>query len=157
MESGVTLFMIALQVGRPVAVLQDANCLRDADRIDAGQVIYVPRLPAGLDVRREVQGCNNPDITITSPRPNQRFSRSFDVIGTVDPPLFGYFNLEIRADEADGYNFLSRSDDVVRDGLLGRIDASLFTDGRYWVRVVMVDATGNVPANASCAIPITLD
>lgn len=149
--------MIAVQVGRPVAALQSVNCLRDADRIEAGQVIYVPRLPVGFDAGREPQGCNNLDINITSPRPNQRISTSFDVLGTVDPPLFGYFNLEIRADEAEGYNFLMRSDDPVVDGLLGRVDVSLFAAGRYWVRVVFVDATGNVPTDGICAIPIVLD
>ncbi|MFW5692564.1 MAG: LysM peptidoglycan-binding domain-containing protein, partial [Chloroflexota bacterium] len=77
-----TLFSLALATGVGLNTLRDANCLEDINRITAGEVLYVPRLPSGflattLAGGRTAEGCESPAFRITSPRPNDRFSQPF--------------------------------------------------------------------------------
>jgi hypothetical protein len=157
-ERGVTLFMVALDVGVSVVELQAANCITDVDRIIAGSSIYVPRLPdIALETGRLPQGCQNVNVSIRQPQPNQRLDRVFHVMGSASIPDFGYYKLEIRAEEATRYNFLMQSSEVVLEGVLGRVDVDLFPPGRYWLRLAVVDASGNIAPDSTCVIPMIFE
>lgn len=166
-QSGDTLFSLARAVGSTVDDLLFANCLDDADRIVAGTELFVPRLPTG-PVRTAqpglpggddltTQGCNGPFVQIGAPSPGDSLNRGFRVTGTANLPNMEYFKLEIRSDTATTYNFWSRSDDAVINGTLGIIDRGLFGDGVHYLRLVAVDITGNVPADATCVVPVVFE
>ncbi len=157
-ESGVTLFMIALTVGRSVADLQAANCITNPDRIIAGTAIYVPRLPRFEPQNiRLPQGCQTANVRISRPTPNQRLRAPFEVFGTATGAEFAYYKLEIRADAATGYNFLSQSSTAVADGVLGQVDTNLFPPGLYWLRLAVVDTSANIAPGATCVIPMIFE
>lgn len=171
-QRGDTLYSIALAVEGTVEELSAANCIRNINDIDAGIELFVPRLPQGGAVQTgipqqqpggndddalEAAGCNNPLVQITSPAVGAQIRTTFDVIGTASWPDFQYYKLEIRSDSATSYNFYSDSTQEVTNGRLGTVDRSLFQPGLYWVRLVVVDLTGNVPNEATCAIPMIFE
>jgi LysM repeat protein len=162
-ERGVTLFLLSLAVGSDVPTLQAANCLLDPNDITAGTDLYVPRPPGESPLFRLLRddrvpvGCVSPAFQIISPGPGDTFTDSFDVIGTAAFDAFGYYNLEIRPDEQTNYNFLLQSQVPVVEGVLGRVDRSLFPAGQYWVRLVVVDQRGTIPTDGTCAIPVIFE
>ncbi len=156
---GTTLFRIGLSVDATVAELQDANCFEDINRITSGDVIYVPRLPTEdtLQYVSQVEGCDSPAYQLTSPTPGQSLNMPFTVFGTASADDFWYYKLEIRPDDDPNYRFLLQSEARVFDGPLGQVTPSAFAPGVYWLRLVVVDQSGNVPQDATCAIPIIFE
>lgn len=166
-ERGNTLFSIARAVGSTVGELRTVNCLADADNIDVNDVLFVPRAPLG-PVRTgvpvvqdaesiaglQVAGCNSPASRIAAPIAGQRLSGAFSLTGTatIDDDMFQFYRIEVRPDFTNVYNFYSRSDVPVLDGVLGQVNADLFDAGLYWVRLTVVDKTGNYIE--PCAVPI---
>ena len=167
-QRGNTLFSIAQAVGSSVGELRLTNCIRNADRIHAGQVLFVPRAPNG-PVKTGVPqythlpsmpslgrvGCSQAQSTIRAPRPGQRLSGTFEIYGSATIENFQYYKIEVRPDFADVYNFYSRSETPVENGFLGHINAELFDDGVYWLRVVAVDETSNYAE--PCVVPVIFD
>lgn len=165
---GNTLFSIARAVGSTVGELRTVNCLADADNIQVGGVLFVPRaptspiqtgVPRALPSSQQTQllvleGCSSPASVITSPSAGQQLRGTFDVIGTatIDDGRFQFYRLEVRPDFTNVYNFYARSDVPIYNGLLGRINAGLFDPGLYWIRLTVVDRTGNFIT--PCAIPV---
>ena len=175
-QVGNTLFSIAQAVRSTVSELRDANCLPNANQIIVGDVLFVPNSPA-QPVQTNVPtdsstvvnpvtgasglyslGCTSPAVQITSPAIGQQVSGIFTVSGiaTYDS-AFGYYRLEIRPDEAVTFSFYARSETPVVGGALGQIDTGLFSSGLYWLRLTVVDATGNIRDDATCVIPIIID
>lgn len=99
------------------------------------------------------EGCLNPSIQITSPRPNDRLSDVFDVIGTATLPNFGLYRIEIRPDDAFTYQRINAVQEVVYADVLAQIDPSDYPSGIYWIRLVVVDNRGAIAENGTCAIP----
>lgn len=167
-QPGNTLFSIARAVGSTVGELRTVNCIADADNITVGQVLFVPRPPRGpvrtgvpripepITVQQlALEGCSAAAASLSSPGAGQHLSGMFTVTGTAALDNFQYYKLEVRPDFTNVYNFYSRSDVPVINGVLGTINADLFDDGLYWVRLVVVDKTGNFPD--PCAIPVIFD
>jgi LysM repeat protein len=168
-ERGNTLFMIASAVGSSVGELRDANCLQNVDDILAGDVLLVPRLPTmpvgtiapdpllSDDASLAVEGCTHPGTQLTTPRPGERVNGVFTVFGTALVANFDYYKIEVRPDfAAPGvYNFYGRYDTPVADGALEQINTGLFENGLHWVRLTVVDTTGNFPQ--PCTIPVYFD
>ena len=175
-QVGNTLFSIAQAVRSTVSELRDANCLPNANQIIVGDVLFVPNSPA-QPVQTNVPadsstvvnptigsgglyslGCISPAVQITSPAIGQQVSGVFTVSGVATyDSAFGYYRLEIRPDEAVTFSFYARSETPVVGGALGQIDSGLFNSGLYWLRLTVVDATGNVRDDATCVIPIIID
>lgn len=165
-----TLYAISRVVGSTVGELIDVNCIPDADTIDAGQVLFVPKAPiapvrtgvpnvpaAGSVVEFLPDGCTDNRSRIVSPIANQRLTGIFNVRGTafLPPEQFQYYKLEVRPSFTNIYNFYSQSQTVVQDGILGQINPDLFDPGLYWVRVTVVDITGNFIA--PCSVPVIFE
>lgn len=169
MQPGNTLFAIARAVNSTVARLRDANCLTNVDQIIAGDVLFVPQAPehtvpalvspsgAGTTTASGTLGCSSPSVRITVPGAGQVVSGLFAVRGSADQTNFQFYKLEIRENTAVTYNVLLLSNAPVTDGELARIDSTLFPPGLYWLRLVVVDNTGNVPAAATCVIPVIVE
>jgi hypothetical protein len=167
-QYGNTLFSIARAVGSTVGELRTVNCIADADNIGVGDILFVPRMPNGpvrtgipqLPEASEVinfqsVGCTIPASSINGPAPGTRLSGLFTVSGTAALDDFQFYRLEVRPDFPNIYNFYARSEQQVVNGTLGQINAELFDDGLYWVRLTVVDTTGNFIQ--PCAIPVIFE
>lgn len=165
-ESGNTLFAIALAVNETLEELRYANCLDDVDDITTGDVLFVPRAPVNpvsttspADVRLGLRsiGCSDPAVQITSPVPLQRVSGVFEVLGSATWEDFNFYKIEIRPDWADIYNFFLESSDPIMNASLGSINTGLFDGGVHWILLTVVDERWGVPENATCAIPVIFE
>jgi murein DD-endopeptidase MepM/ murein hydrolase activator NlpD len=170
-QIGDTLFSIARAVNSSVGELRDANCLNNVNSINAGDELFVPRLPEGPvqtgipaltpigepESMVSASGCSLPTVGIVAPTPGQQLGGTFELRGTANIEDFQYFNIEVRADNATTYNHYKRVETPVANGLLGQVDTSIFGDGLHWVRIVVVDQTGNVQRGATCAIPLLFE
>jgi hypothetical protein len=103
-----------------------------------------------------VQGCTVQGVLITSPAPGAAVSGVVTVSGVADIPNFQFYKIEVAGGEATGdwsvIGELQRN--PVSGGVLGLWDTGPFPAGPYWVRLVVVDNTGNYPV--PCAIRVTL-
>jgi LysM repeat protein len=166
---GETLFEIAQATGSTVGQLRTANCLDNADLILAGSVIFVPRpvfgavptvapvfpTAAPADVTPQpllVEGCLLDGVTITSPEPGSEVTGTFDLIGSATASDFRYFEVEVRPEGVDAYDFYVRQSEPVVEGVIAPINTELFGEGLHWVRVRVVDQDG--VTLAPCAIPL---
>jgi len=165
-QSGNTLFAIALATESTVDELRHVNCIDDIDDIAANDVLFVPRapqLPVSTSVPSGVRpgltsiGCTDSRTQITSPIPLQRLSDVFAVFGTAQRENFWYYKIEIRPDWSDTYNFFSDSQSQVTNGLIGQVNADIFDGGLHWLRLTVVDLTGNIPPGSVCEIPVIFE
>jgi hypothetical protein len=162
-QPGNTLFAIALATRSTLDDLRYANCIDDVDDIVAGQTVYVPRapvepvvttVPSGIRPGLAKTGCDDPRTQITSPIVGQRLNGVFTVYGTATRDEFWYYKIEIRPDRAEIYNFYSRSEGRVQNGVLGQVNADIFGDGLHWLRLTVVDIRGAIPPGAVCEVPV---
>ena len=111
-QSGDTLFRLALRWGVTVDELADANCIEDRNNITTGQIIYAPpgsnvtpspQLTPGVQTtstptRIENMSsfdCGNPDATITSPAAGTILSGTVGIYGTAKYPDFQFYRIKI--------------------------------------------------------------
>ena len=97
-------------------------------------------------------GCTDFSTAITSPAAGQRVGEVFNLTGTASLPNFQYYKVEIRPDSSNIYNFYVQSTTPVTNGLLTRINTEPFGSGVHWIRLTVVDTTGNFPT--PCTIPV---
>jgi hypothetical protein len=165
-QPGDSLLTIARATRSNANDLRAVNCL-ETNQVYVGDIVYVPRLPDGVvqtstpqsvvpDAVFEALGCTDPSTQISSPIPGQRLSGVFTLYGTAALDNFWYYKIEVRADFATIYNFYARSDKPVNNGVLGQIDADLFTPGLYWIRLSVVDRGGAINTSP-CVIPMIFD
>jgi len=133
--------------------------LADSNQIIAGDVLFLPRPlgasnPPPRSPNLSAIGCTDPSIQIASPSVGQSVGGVVIVFGTATLPNFEYYKLEVRSDSQVDYNFIARFESSVMNAELGEVNTSLFTPGLYWVRLVVVDNTGNVPSSATCTVPL---
>jgi LysM repeat protein len=176
-QAGDTLYKIGLRYGVTVDVLQSGNCLWDAD-LSTGQVIYVPpggpaavsptQTPVLSGPQAEITSagpsptpsmsdgiCTNPSSTITSPGVYEVLSGTVQIRGSATHADFDFYKLEVRQEgystSADFATFLTSNTPVV-NGVLGELDTSKFSNGEYWLRLVVVDTTSNYPERCSILV-----
>lgn len=164
MRRGDTLFQIALATGSSIAELRTANCLEDVDNIYAGLALFVPRLPDGavggnlstplpdFETGAGPRGCTAPGVVITSPLPGAGLTGVAVISGSASIADFDYYKIEVRPDYSSVYNFYGRYESPVTSGVLARLNTDLFDNGLHWVRLTVVDNTGNFPL--PCDIPV---
>lgn len=162
---GDTLFEISLRVGSTVGELRDLNCLTNVDNIYAGTVIYVPATlvtpaPTGLmptlalgtpSTRPVPVGCST-QVLLTAPASGSSVSGVITLMGTATVANFEYYKIEVRPDTVSVYNFYDRYETPVVNGVIGQLNTELFANGLHWVRLTVVDNTGNYPV--PCDIPL---
>jgi hypothetical protein len=101
--------------------------------------------------------CPDPSVRITSPGIDARLSGVVSVAGTADIPNFQYYKVEYGAGEPpQSWHVLG---DVrrrqVSGGVLETFNAGAFPPGVYYLRLTVVDLTGNFPI-APCAVRVVL-
>jgi LysM repeat protein len=96
--------------------------------------------------------CTNPNSTITSPQVGEILSGVVRFYGTARARDFAFYKLEIRQEwastPADFVTFYTGYQQV-ENGLLAELDTRLWPNGEYWIRLVVVDTTGNYPERCS--------
>lgn len=141
------------------------NC-RSSTRLIAGEIIRLPFIPlhptASMSLTplpaitltpgvRPTQSpsdglCLNPLSVITSPQIGTIISGNQAFFGTAQSDDFFFYKLEIRKeDESTNVDFVTfaTSEVPVSDGLLGTLLTEAFSDGEYWIRLVVIDHNFN--------------
>jgi LysM repeat protein len=174
-QPGDNLFRVGLRYGETVGDLFDANCLSGAT-LEVGETLYVPPVtpmalptaapaamastpgvaPTGTQTATD-GACSNPTSTITAPPVGAILSGVVPIRGSALLPNFRFYKLEIREEgastSADFVTFYT-AEQQVDNGLLLNFDTRAWPNGQYWIRLVVVDDTGNYPER--CAILYTI-
>jgi hypothetical protein len=91
--------------------------------------------------------CADPNVCITSPGMGATVSGMVAIVGTADHPQFQFYKVEYGQGEQPGawhvINDVHRS--PVHGGVLEQLNAGALPNGVYWVRLVVVDQSGNFP------------
>ncbi len=141
---GDTVSALALRYGTTVWAIVSANNLASANRIYAGQRLFIPC--GRVSPPPPAANCSH----ITSPRHGSTVGGKVIVRGTANVDNFWYYKFEYRKDDGqehwityDGLKYTP-----VLSGVLGEWDlnALQLPQGWYWFRVVIVDHTGNYPS-----------
>jgi len=80
--------------------------------------------------------------------------RVASISGTAAIPRFAYYKIEFQPIQATDWSFVARSDSPVTNGALHVWDTAPLAPGRYRVRLIVVDVTGNYPA--PCVVEIEI-
>ena len=164
---GDTLNLVAARFGSSWIDLRNGNCIRNPDLLPYGTTIYVPNGGGGSSpapvqnpnppapapaANLYAFGCTDPSTVITSPYAGQTLSGAFQVMGTAFLENMNYFKLEIRPNFSDTYNYIGASNTGIVNGQIARLRTSTFGPGLYYLRLTVVDNTGNFPTQ--CTIPV---
>lgn len=158
-QPGDTIFGLARRFGTSRDDLVNANCLPNANNITAGQLLFVPPganvtpqpLPGtgtpatGTGGPYAAINCDLPAATISQPRAGTTVSGTFAVYGTATHPSFQFYRLQISGGGTNDADFATVDvyQQPVENGQLGIIPAGAFAPGDYWIRLTVVDQTGN--------------
>jgi LysM repeat protein len=175
-QTGETLYGIGVRYGVRVDTLAEGNCL-DSTYVIAGQTIRVPDVPpiipasTGWPTATTIPqtgatptstgtdgACSSPGSQITGPPVGSVLSGVAQFYGTASHPNLSIYKLEVRREDITprpGWATAMTSDSPVVGGLLGEIDTRGFANGQYWVRLVVVDNTGNYPEPCSILYTFT--
>jgi hypothetical protein len=166
-QPGNTLEILAQASRTTVQDLQEGNCLAPEALLLPGDLLYLPRSvpplsPEGTPLSNDhealtVIGCASPSVRIASPIPGQRVPAEFTVIGTATHPDFGYYELQLRAEDERGFILVARSTQPIFNNALGRLSTEMTISGRAVLRLIVVDTNGSVTDMTTCAVPIHLD
>ncbi len=91
--------------------------------------------------------CPDPNVCITSPGANERISGVVSIRGTARHAQFQFYKIEQGGGE-DPQSWHSIGDTVpspVTDGVLMQFDTRALPNGVYWLKLTVVDVTGNFP------------
>jgi hypothetical protein len=168
------MYRLSRRFNVPVDELAEANCIVDTANITAGQILYVPPgsdvtppppgtpAPGSTAAPGEVSApggvlsfnCDNPTATIVQPAPGTVLSGAFAIYGTATHESFQFYRLQISGGGTDSGEFATI--DVYRNevinGQLGTLNAAAFTPGDYWLRLTIVDQSGNYPPECTIRV-----
>lgn len=100
--------------------------------------------------------CPDPNVRITFPGVNQTVSGNTPIRGTAMHGSFHYYKVEIGAgNDPQNWSVVGQLHyNVVNNGVLETLNGGGYTPGRYTLRLVVVDQTGNYPP--PCQVTIDL-
>lgn len=171
-QSGDTLFRLAQRFGLDHERLAWANCIEDPANITAGQLLYVPpgsNVTPVLVSTAQTQSqatppgiaqfnCDNPTATITDPKSDTVLRGTVALYGTAIHADFQFYRLQIAGGSPEDSSFRTLDDrhfTPVTNGELGTLDTRLFAPGYYWLRLTVVDNTGNFPPE--CIVRVRIE
>jgi LysM repeat protein len=142
---GDTLAKIAWRYKTSVWAIVRANNIANPNVIHVGQRLCIPQAGPWPTPKPKPYpskpGCEH----LISPRPGARLSGVVHFKGTAVIEDFWYYKLEYRADGLDNWHYITGEHDEAVDDYLGSFDTRGLPDGTYFVRLVIVDRTGNYP------------
>lgn len=104
--------------------------------------------------------CTNLDSIITLPPVGSILSGKVGFYGTARTPNFDFYKLEIRKEgSSEGFTTFFTGDREVINGLLAEANTVTWTEtwgnGLFWIRLVVVNDTGNYPERCSILYTVT--
>jgi hypothetical protein len=87
--------------------------------------------------------CPRPEVCISFPPMDATLRGIIQFRGTATRPNFQYYKFEFRPENDKAWNFLGRSDWPVTNGLLMEWNTTQIPAGVYWLRLTVVDKSGN--------------
>ena len=171
-QPGENMFRIGLRFGVSVEELLRGNC-RTSFALSSGETIYVPpvtpvavpTLPAGESATLVPTGtqtasdgnCTQAGVFISFPSHRSVVSGTIQIAGAATLSDFSFYRLEIRsaAESPDSYATFTTGDQQVSNGLLAEFDTTVLPNGDYWIRLTVINLTGNYPER--CARMYTFD
>ena len=84
-------------------------------------------------------------MTISFPAHESELEGQVNVMGTADIPNFQYYKLEYQPEGAPGWSYLLKRRGPVQNGELFMWDTTTLKNGRYGIRLTVIDQTGNYP------------
>ena len=151
-KPGDTLAKIAWRFRTSIWAIVRANNIANPNVIYVGQRLCIPGAtkPAPPEPKPAKPGCEH----LTSPKQGARLSGVIYAQGTAILEDFWYYKLEYRADGLDNWHYITGKHDPVIDGVLGSFDTRIVPDGTYFLRLVIVDGTGNYPPPCEITVHI---
>lgn len=101
-----------------------------------------------------VAACADSRSTITSPGNNAVLSGVIDIIGTAQDPKFNFYKVEYAPTDTMEFVYYSGSETPISEWILGSFDTTIFPNGDYVLRLVVVDETGNYPPPCQVRVKI---
>ncbi|NDJ51889.1 MAG: LysM peptidoglycan-binding domain-containing protein [Chloroflexi bacterium] len=167
-QRGDTLSSIGRRVGLSGIQLQRSNCL-DSSTIYEGQFVYVPVQPAPIATPTLAAGtlspsitpvlptpgvtagaCTDPNSRITSPAPGSIVRGVTRLWGSAQTEAFDFYKLEIKpSGTGDPFVTFYDNDQPISQDVLHDLVTTRWPNGDYFVRLVVVDVTGNYPERCS--------
>lgn len=91
--------------------------------------------------------CSEPNTCISSPGSNASIQGMVSIRGTAQHPDFQFFKVEYGVgEEPSGWNSIGETvSQPVAGGTLITFDTAALPNGVYWLRLTVVDSTGNFP------------
>ena len=89
--------------------------------------------------------CKTSGVTISFPANESELEGQVNVMGTADIPNFQYYKLEYQPEGAPAWSYLLKRRGSVQNAELFMWDTTTLKNGRYGIRLTVVDQTGNYP------------
>jgi LysM repeat protein len=147
-QRGDTLAKIAVRFRVSVWAIVQANNIANPNVIFSGQRFYIPA--ASTDIGSIKPGCEH----LRWPREGARLSGVVPAWGTANLANLDYYRLEYRRDGVGEWHRITGANEPVQSDLLGMWDTRTVSDGRYMLRLVIVDRTGNYPTPCEIAVNV---
>jgi hypothetical protein len=89
-----------------------------------------------------MSGCVPDKIMITSPKPGEEVKGTIKITGTADAPNFAFYKYEVAPVGSQNWATIAAKQDPVKDTDLGEWNTLPFTNGDYFLRLVIIDNVG---------------
>jgi hypothetical protein len=100
-----------------------------------------------------MSGCVPDKIMITSPKPGDpALSGTIKITGTASLPNFAFYKYEVAPIGSQNWATIAAKQEPVKDGDLGDWNTLPFTNGDYFLRLVIIDNVGT--ALEPCVIAV---
>jgi hypothetical protein len=94
------------------------------------------------DLPNGMSGCVPNKIMITSPKSGLEVNGTVKIIGTADVPNFAFYKYEVTSMGTQNWATIAAKQNPVKEGDLGEWNTVPFTNGDYFLRLVIVDNVG---------------
>jgi hypothetical protein len=110
-----------------------------------GETTPTPASPPPPAPQVQSPSCPHPGSRIFQPGNGARVAGEIQITGAASIENFDYYKFEFRSTSSQDWNFITRYDNSVTEGLLGSWNTDTVPPGEYELRLVVVDSTGNFP------------
>jgi len=117
-------------------LLTPAGALSTADATQSGISTLPQEVPSGMS------GCIPDQIMITSPKPGAEITGTVEITGTANVPNFAFYKYEVTPVGSQTWATISADRKPKQDAGLGEWNTVAFTNGDYFLRLVITDNVG---------------
>jgi hypothetical protein len=89
-----------------------------------------------------MSGCVPDKTMITSPKPSEEVRGTIKITGTADVPNFAFYKYEVASMGTQNWATIAAKQAPVKNSELGEWNTLPFTNGDYFLRLVIVDNVG---------------